>query len=378
MNENKKTVVLGLSGGVDSAVSAYILKKQGYNVIGVFMRNWDSEVNNDIKGNKTLDDEKCSQEFDYDDAKKVAKQLDIKIERIDFIKEYYNKVFQKSLDMWNKGITPNPDVLCNKYIKYGDFIEEVNKKFKPDYISMGHYAAIKEIKGQKYLAISKDKHKDQTYFLAEINKDIIKKLIFPLSNLKKDEVRKIARDQNLFVADKKDSTGICFIGERDFQKFLENYIDVKVGDIVDIESKKIVGTHKGIVFYTIGQRRGLNLGGQEGRYFVVKKDLKNNILYVYQGTDNKYLYKKKIELTNFNYLVDSDFLKKHKFLLKKTYLVKYRHSEYISKAKVKFGDKVSIKFVKKQRSISEGQEAVIYTNDKNNIVIGGGYISKIF
>ena len=280
-----KKVVVGISGGVDSSVAAALLLEEGYEVIGLFMRNWDSLVNNDIKGNPTLNNDICTQEQDYNDAKKVCEKLGIELHRIDFVKEYYDYVFKYFLEELKKGRTPNPDVMCNRYIKFDLFVKEA-KKLGADYIATGHYARM--IDGKLYKAI--DLNKDQTYFLAGVTKKQLENVIFPVGELTKDKVRKIAEKYNLITAHKKDSTGICFIGERNFKNFLENYLPNKPGDIINLDDNKKVGRHVGLMYYTIGQRRGLNIGGTKDRLFVVGKNLDKNILYVAEGDDNKYLY----------------------------------------------------------------------------------------
>ncbi len=280
-----KKVIVGMSGGVDSSVAAILLKEAGYEVEGLFMRNWDSMVNNDIKGNDTLNNDICTQEQDYNDALSVCKSLGIKLHRVDFVKEYWDYVFTYFLDELKKGRTPNPDVMCNKYIKFDLFIKEA-KKYNCDYIATGHYAKL--IDGNLYKAL--DLNKDQSYFLAQLSNDQLENVLFPLGDIEKPEVRKIAEKYNLITAKKKDSTGICFIGERHFKEFLSNYLPNLPGDIVDIETDKVVGRHIGLMYYTIGQRRGLNLGGNESRCFVVGKNLKKNILYVSLDGNNDYLY----------------------------------------------------------------------------------------
>ena len=280
-----KTVVIGMSGGVDSSVAAILLKKAGYNVIGLFMRNWDSTINNDYLGNPNLNNNICPQEQDYNDALEVCRKINIPLHRVDFVKEYWDFVFTYFLEELKKGRTPNPDVMCNKYIKFDLFIKEA-LKLGADYIATGHYARL--IDGK--LAKAVDKNKDQSYFLAYVNKDIFKDVLFPLGEIEKPEVRKIAREYGLVTASKKDSTGICFIGERNFTQFLENYLPNIPGDIVNIDTGEILGKHIGLMYYTIGQRRGLNIGGTKDRLFVVGKNLDKNILYVAEGDDNKYLY----------------------------------------------------------------------------------------
>ena len=256
-----KRVVLGLSGGVDSAVAAYLLKKQGYEVICVFMRNWDSSLNNDILGNPTNDDDVCPQEKDYQDAQAVATHLGLEIRRVDFIKEYWDQVFTYFLEEYAKGRTPNPDILCNKHIKFKAFLDYA-KSIDADYIATGHYARVVHTEGEESVMLrGVDNNKDQTYFLCQLNQNQLNNSLFPIGELTKPEVRRIAEELDLPVAHKKDSTGICFIGERDFREFLKNYIPAKSGKMVDIVSKKVIGDHQGIMYYTIGQRKGLGIGG---------------------------------------------------------------------------------------------------------------------
>ncbi len=297
-------VIVGLSGGVDSAVAAYLLKKQGYEVVGAFMRNWDSQLNNDFLGND-WHGEICPQEVDYNDAKEVARILDIPLLRIDFIKEYWDNVFTYFLDEYKKGRTPNPDIMCNKYIKFDSFLKFA-KENGADYIATGHYAKIIHNGDTSILLKAKDENKDQSYFLSFLKQEQLHDVLFPLAELTKTEVRQIAKELNLNVADKKDSTGICFIGERNFREFLKNYIPATKGKIVDIQTNNVVGEHQGVYYYTIGQRKGLNIGGIKGSngqsWFVVRKDVKNNILYVAIGDDNKYLLCDEVLITDCNFL----------------------------------------------------------------------------
>lgn len=298
----KERVVLGLSGGVDSAVAAYLLKEQGYEVIGVFMRNWDSSLNNDILGNPTNDNDICPQEEDYNDAKKVAEHLGIEIRRVDFIKEYWDHVFTYFLEEYAKGRTPNPDILCNKHIKFKAFLDYA-KSIDADYIATGHYARVEHHGTQDSIMLRGiDNNKDQTYFLCQLNQSQLKASLFPIGELTKPEVRKIAEDLQLPVAHKKDSTGICFIGERDFREFLKNYIPAKSGQMVDIQTKKVVGVHQGIMYYTIGQRKGLNIGGPGDAWFVVGKEYGQNILYVCQGDQNDWLMSEGALITDVNWI----------------------------------------------------------------------------
>lgn len=292
-----KKVVIGMSGGVDSSVAAILLKKQGYEVVGLFMRNWDSFVNNDIEGNPNLGNNICPQEQDYNDALAVCEKIGISLHRIDFIKEYWDNVFTYFLDELKKGRTPNPDIMCNKYIKFDYFVREA-KRLGADYIATGHYAKMENHR----LMRSHDKNKDQTYFLSQLSEQQLENVLFPLGDIDKPEVRKIAEEYNLITAGKKDSTGICFIGERNFKNFLKNYLPSQKGKIVNIETNEELGEHIGLMYYTIGQRRGLDVGGTKDKLFVVGKNLNQNILYVAEGEDNEYLYSNSciVEDVNFN------------------------------------------------------------------------------
>ena len=357
-----KTVVIGMSGGVDSSVAAYLLKKEGYNVIGLFMRNWDSVINNDYLGNPNLDNDICPQEVDYNDAVEVCKKLDIPLHRVDFVKEYWDNVFTYFLDELNKGRTPNPDVMCNKYIKFDAFFKKA-KELGADYIATGHYARV--IDGKLCKAV--DDNKDQSYFLAYVDKNKFKEVLFPIGELTKPMVRKIAVELDLATARKKDSTGICFIGERNFRNFLKNYLPNMPGDIVDIETKEVLGKHIGLMYYTLGQRRGLNLGGNELKHYVCEKDLKNNILYVANGDENKYLFTTSALIENFNFLTDdrpSQCNCKFRYRQKDVSV----NVEYLEDNMIK----VSYTNVK---AVTPGQFCVLYNND---VCLGGGIIKETF
>lgn len=370
----KKKVMIGLSGGVDSAVAAYLLIQQGYEVAGGFMRNWDSQVNNDVLGNPTINDDVCPQEKDYQDAKKVADKLGIPLYRIDFIKEYWDYVFSYFLDEYKKGRTPNPDIFCNKYIKFETF-----RKFAFDngfdMIAMGHYAKKIEKNGVFYLEKSFDRNKDQTYFLSQINYEQLKDCLFPLGDIDKTEVRKIAHELDLVVADKKDSTGVCFIGERNFKQFLNNYLPSKKGDIVDVNSHKVVGHHDGVLYYTIGQRKGLGIGGIKGidpkSWFVVAKDVKNNILYVSQGDDNEYLLSDRALISNINWIN----MPKPTNSLHVGCKFRYRQQDNFVTLKFIDDDIVELIYDEPIKSVTPGQAAVFYDGD---IMLGGGIIDRVF
>jgi len=367
----KKTVVLGLSGGVDSAVSALLLKQQGYHVIGLFMRNWDSTTNNDVLGNPTLEDDQCTQEIDYQDAKKVADALGIEIHRVDFIEEYWDYVFSYFLEEYKKGRTPNPDILCNKYIKFDAFFEHA-KQFNPDFYAMGHYARVKHGEHHQLLR-GLDDNKDQSYFLSQLTEEQLSKVLFPIGDLEKKEVRKLAHDHNMAVKDKKDSTGICFIGERDFNKFLQNYLPAKAGDMVTLDGE-VIGHHTGLMYYTIGQRKGLGIGGlkeyDNEPWFVLGKDLKNNELLVGQGFHHPYLYSDSCLVEDVN-LIN---LKKFEGTMDVT--AKFRYRQKDTPVSIEFiGDDVFVRMKQDVRAVTPGQAAVFYDGE---VCLGGGFIKEAY
>lgn len=368
-------VMLGLSGGVDSAVAAYLLKEQGYEVICCFMRNWDSMANNDVLGNPTIEDNICPQEQDFLDAKKVAEDLNLPFLRIDFIKEYWDNVFSYFLKEYKNGRTPNPDVFCNKYIKFGPFLDFA-KKNGCEMIAMGHYAKRVEKDGKVYMYKAKDLNKDQTYFLSQISYDQLKSCLFPLGELTKPEVREIALKLNLTsVENKKDSTGVCFIGERNFKAFLENYIPSKKGYIRDIETNKTIGEHDGVMYYTIGQRRGLGIGGIKGEvasgWFVCGKDVKNNILYVTRGTEEEHLYSDEAIINNINLF--------HNSIVDGTHiLVKFRYRQEDNGVTLLNNSDKTVKLVfdKPYKAVTPGQACVFYNEE--GMCLGGGLIDKVY
>ncbi|WP_322936182.1 tRNA 2-thiouridine(34) synthase MnmA [Mycoplasmopsis cynos] len=363
--DKRKRVIVGISGGVDSSVAAYLLKKAGYEVIGLFMRNWDSLANNDILGNNSLDSNVCTQEIDYNDAKQVAEKLEIPLHRVDFVNEYWDYVFQDFINEYKKGRTPNPDILCNKYIKFSAFAKYAFENLKADYIAMGHYAKV--LDGRLYRA--KDQNKDQTYFLAQLSHEQLKKVIMPLAELEKSQIREIAQKLNLVTANKKDSTGICFIGERNFGQFLQNYIPAQEGDIIDITTNKNVGRHIGTFYYTIGQRKGLNLGGMSEPYYVCGHNAKENILYVAPSSRPEYLLS--------NSLIASGYTFNHEIYDKNNLSAKfrYRQKDIPVQLEVLNENQIKVYYPKTSSAVTPGQQIVLYDGEK---CIGGATIDELY
>ena len=357
----KKTVVVGMSGGVDSSVSAYLLKEEGYDVKGLFMQNWQSEPG-----------EICTSEIDFKDASAVCDKLDISLHRANFSDEYWERVFTNFLSEHEKGRTPNPDILCNREIKFKSFLDYAFN-IGADFIATGHYAKIIAKNNNKFLARAKDSFKDQTYFLHEVSENEFDRCIFPLADLTKDEVREIALKQNLITADKKDSVGICFVGERNLKDFLNRFISFSKGDIKD-ENGNIVGEHQGSILYTEGQRQGLQIGGVKGAnelpWYVYKKDIKNNVIHVCQGVNNELLMNSGLFVEKINWINDIEYD------LPMNCLVQVRHQHIPVECYLESNnDKIMLTFKDKIRAIAPGQSAVLYDND---ICLGGGIINQTF
>lgn len=354
----KKTVVIGMSGGVDSSVSAWLLKEQGYNVIGLFMKNWEDDD----------DSEFCSSRQDWLDAASVADVVGVDIEAVNFAAEYKDRVFSVFLSEYAAGRTPNPDILCNSEIKFKAFLDHAYS-LGADYIATGHYARVREVDGQFQLLKAMDASKDQSYFLHRLNQAQLSKTLFPLGETQKTEVRRIAQQLGLSNAAKKDSTGICFIGERPFRDFLNRYLPTKPGPILN-DRNEVIGEHVGLSFYTLGQRKGIGIGGQkEGNgepWFVARKDLKNNTLYVVQGHDHPWLHQTTLVAEQVHYIAGE--------LPSVTTLgckARYRQSD----AACRFsGDEASfnLAFEQSQFAVTPGQSAVLYDGD---ICLGGGIIT---
>ena len=370
-------VLLGLSGGVDSAVAAYILKKAGHEVTCCFMRNWDSVLNNDTLGNNTLTNDICPQEQDYNDAVKVAEKLGLPILRSDYIEEYWNYVFTNFIEEYEKGRTPNPDILCNKYIKF-DYFLKYAKELGFEKIATGHYMKSVETDNDYKYYKAKDLSKDQSYFLAQVDKEALDYTLFPLGDLLKSEVRDIAKELELDIADKKDSTGICFIGERNFREFLKNYIPMKPGKIIDIDTLEEIGTHEGVFYYTVGQRKGFGVGGNKGPYYCVGKDVKNNVLYLTSIENEEYLYSDSALINDINWIEEiGDEL---------DIQVKFRYRQNDNEVHLVKIDNNSamLYYPQKVKAVTLGQQAVFYKDgscfqsSSGIIPLLARYIAKVY
>lgn len=360
----KKTVIIGMSGGVDSSVSAWLLKQQGYNVIGLFMKNWEDDD----------DSEYCSSRQDWIDAVSVADVIGIDIEAVNFAAEYKERVFSDFLREYQAGRTPNPDVLCNAEIKFKAFLDHA-MKLGGDLIATGHYARVRENNGLFELLKAKDLTKDQSYFLHRLNQQQLSKTIFPLGETPKTEVRKIAEQLQLPNAKKKDSTGICFIGERPFREFLERYLSHKPGPIKTPEGE-VVGEHMGLSFYTLGQRKGIGIGGLKNHqhadgisdaWYVAKKDIPNNTLYIAQGHDHPWLLSKTLEAGQLSWT--SGMTPEHQQLSAKT---RYRQADMACTLHPQ-QDSFTLTFDEAQWAVTPGQSAVLYNGD---VCLGGGIITS--
>ncbi len=364
-------VIVGMSGGVDSSVAALLLKRQGYDVSGLFMRNWDSSANRDILGNPDIGEDICPQERDYQDAQAVCELLDIPLHRADFSEEYWRDVFTYFLREYEAGRTPNPDILCNKHIKFDVFIKHASR-YGYDRIAMGHYARLDQGPPLRLLR-GLDEEKDQTYFLSQLDHGQLKDVLFPIGELPKQSVRKLALEAGFPTADKKDSTGICFIGERDFRGFLQNYLPARSGDIVADDGKKI-GTHLGLMHYTIGQRKGLAIGGLKAYgndpWFVIGKDLKTNTLTVGQGYHHEGLYATACTVIEVNTISPTTSLSSRRCSAK----VRYRQKDvdvYVEEN----ASGVRVEFAKPVRAVTPGQACVFYDGE---MCLGGGFIDAVY
>ena len=357
-NANTK-VIVGMSGGVDSSVAAHLLQQQGYAVEGLFMKNWDEDDGTEY----------CTAKDDLADAQAVADKLGIKLHTANFASEYWDNVFEYFLEEYKAGRTPNPDILCNREIKFKAFLDYA-KVLGATYIATGHYADVQERNGQACLIRSKDENKDQTYFLHAVNGSELAQCLFPLANIEKPEVRKIAEQQALATARKKDSTGICFIGERRFKDFLAQYLPAQPGNIIDTEGNTL-GKHNGLMYHTLGQRQGLGIGGiknaSEAPWYVVGKDIPNNRLVVGQGNDNPALFSSVLSTAPVFWVNQAPAQS-----FRCTAKVRYRQPDQACLVTVT-GESVSVTFDEPQRAVTPGQSLVLYLGD---ICLGGAVIES--
>ncbi len=356
----KRRVVIGMSGGVDSSVAAKLLLGDGYDVVGLFMHNWEDGGSGDGA---------CSSADDWEDARAVSGKLGIPCYSVNFAAEYQERVFRYFLDEYQKGRTPNPDVLCNREIKFGPF-REYAEKLGADYIATGHYCGVSHENGDTWLLKAKDKSKDQTYFLNQVTTAQLRNVLFPLGGLEKTEVRAIAGREGLVTAKKKDSTGICFIGERKFRDFLKTYLPAQRGDIVDAAGR-VLGTHEGLMYYTLGQRKGFGVGGVAGeganRWYVIGKDLARNRLVVSNG-EGEELFSRALVCGPVNYIGAPPPEKEYRATAK----CRYRSPEYACTVKTGNG-KNTVYFDEPQRAVTPGQYVVLYRGER---VLGGGVIEE--
>ncbi|GAC90856.1 tRNA-specific 2-thiouridylase MnmA [Anoxybacillus flavithermus NBRC 109594] len=352
-------VVVGMSGGVDSSVAALLLKQQGYDVIGIFMKNWDDTDENGV----------CTATEDYEDVVRVCNQIGIPYYAVNFEKQYWEKVFTYFLDEYKAGRTPNPDVMCNKEIKFKAFLEHA-MALGADYLATGHYARVAYRDGEYQLLRGLDANKDQTYFLNQLGQAQLSKVLFPIGELQKSKVREIAKEAGLATAGKKDSTGICFIGERNFKQFLSNYLPAQPGEMQTLDGQ-VKGKHDGLMYYTIGQRHGLGIGGSGEPWFVVGKNLKDNILYVAQGFDNELLYSDAIIATNVNWVSD----RKPNEPIACTAKFRYRQPDVPVTVEMIDETTARVSFSQRVRAVTPGQAVVFYNGEQ---CLGGGTIDQVF
>lgn len=364
MSENSsKKVIVGMSGGVDSSVSAYLLLQQGYQVEGLFMKNWEEDDN----------DEYCAAAEDMADAQAVCDKLGIKLHKVNFAAEYWDNVFEYFLAEYKAGRTPNPDIMCNKEIKFKAFLEFAAEALGADYIATGHYVRRRYQDGHWQMLRGLDNNKDQSYFLYTLAEQHIAQTLFPVGDLEKPAVRAIAEQQGLVTHDKKDSTGICFIGERKFKDFLQQYLPAQPGDIVSIDDGKVIGRHEGLMYHTLGQRKGLGIGGLrdggDDPWYVVGKDLTLNRLLVAQGHDHPALLSSGLIASQLHW-VDRTGPQQVCRLTVKT---RYRQHDIPCTVTPRSDGRLQVTFDSPQKAVTPGQSAVFYLDE---VCLGGGIIDE--
>ncbi|WP_257254853.1 MULTISPECIES: tRNA 2-thiouridine(34) synthase MnmA [unclassified Endozoicomonas] len=352
-------VIVGMSGGVDSSVSALLLKEQGYQVEGLFMKNWEEDDGTEY----------CTAMTDLEDAQAVCDRIGIKLHKANFAAEYWDNVFEHFLQEYKAGRTPNPDILCNKEIKFKAFLDYA-QTLEADYIAMGHYARSDSTNGQACLKKGLDTNKDQSYFLHQVGSKQLARTLFPVGEIAKPEVRRIAEKHGLTTHNKKDSTGICFIGERRFRDFLKQYLPAQPGSIAT-DQGEIIGEHLGLMYHTIGQRQGLGIGGLKGAsespWYVVDKDLENNRLIVAQGNNHPMLFSEALTACEIFWIAGSA----PELPARLTAKIRYRQQDQACRLEQKTDGRYFVIFDKPQRAVTPGQSVVFYQND---ICLGGGVI----
>lgn len=350
-----------MSGGVDSSVAALLLREQGYRVIGMFMKNWEEKDANGV----------CTSAADYRDVERVCEKLDIPYYSVEFVKEYWDHVFTDFLKAYEAGLTPNPDILCNREIKFNLFFKKA-LELGADCLATGHYAQRVDKNGASELLKGTDPGKDQSYFIYTMRPEVLPRVLFPIGHLHKSQVREIARAHGIPTAEKKDSTGICFIGERDFTQFLGQYIQGKPGSIRTLDGKE-VGRHGGSAFYTLGQRKGLGLGGEGEAWFVVAKDHARNVVYVARGERHPALYCDDLLAEELSWVAGSTpeaLLKGERYVCRAK--VRYRQQDQSCRASL-VGGRLKVEFDEPQRAITPGQAVVLYQGD---VCLGGATIRE--
>jgi tRNA-specific 2-thiouridylase len=354
-------IVVGMSGGVDSSVTAALLKEQGHEVIGLFMKNWE----------ESEDDAQCTSAEDFRDVARVCERLDIPYFSVEFIKEYRDNVFRHFVTQYEAGYTPNPDILCNKEIKFDVFMKRA-MELGADFLATGHYARVmRDEQGRTTLGRGLDQAKDQSYFLHAVGSEALERVLFPLGELQKSEVREIARRYDLATKDKKDSTGICFIGERDFREFLSQYVPAKPGFFRTLSGQR-VGEHSGAAFYTLGQRKGLGLGGQGEPWFVVAKDSESNTVFVERGSEHPALFARELWAKDATWVGSDPCATSGHF--RGTAKVRYRQSDQACTLTRLEGGGYHVAFDEEQRAVTPGQFVVFY---KGQTCFGGAVIDRV-
>ncbi|MGL4473471.1 MAG: tRNA 2-thiouridine(34) synthase MnmA [Shewanella sp.] len=356
-------VIVGMSGGVDSSVSAYLLQQQGYDVEGLFMKNWEEDDTDDY----------CAATDDLKDAQAVCDKLGIKLHTVNFAAEYWDNVFEYFLQEYKAGRTPNPDIMCNKEIKFKAFLEFADDILDADYIAMGHYVRRHDSQGHTQMLRGVDGNKDQSYFLYTLSEQQVARSLFPVGELEKPEVRRIAEEQGLITANKKDSTGICFIGERKFKDFLATYLPAQPGNIETPEGE-VIGRHEGLMYHTLGQRKGLGIGGMKNSndnpWYVVDKDVERNVLIIGQGHEHPRLMSVGMEVNQLHW-VDGKGPSDGARISVKT---RYRQQDVACQVHMLDEGRISVRFDLPVSAVTPGQSAVFYDGE---VCLGGGIIDAL-